>query len=671
VRISSRPWILVLLLWLTFGMAGVLAAERGRADRKSGDDPTLRRGQAYAHLMRALFSVRRGEVGKGVDELHRAVALVPDSPDLQTEAATLLLRWTGRVGEAERMARRALEIDPEHEGATRFLAEVAASRALGPERDEASRLEAIRLYEQLAEGDTAADPEILQTLVQLRLQAGDLEGGIVAVRRLVKERPGDLRATQTLVQLLLRTGREAEALRVLLAYVVDHPSQEELQGWAEQIANSQRAWPAVVEFLDGHAPPGGRSPVFHLFHGEALYRVGRIGDAADAFGLALEADPQDSRARKDLALAYRAMGRLAEAAEMFEALAAQSPDFPYLHQLLAETLAQQGESGGSLRAYRATLAALAGRDDEIGENHRDSIRRQIAALHLGRGEYDEAAAVLATLEAEEGPLGMEILARSAIERREWDRARSLVRHLAEVGEKGLATLFEGEIALGEGKWTKAQDRLDEAISLLGPHSRANVAALYRQAGRADDGLRTLEAWVRQDPERADARFRLGSYLYELERFDDAERELREAFRLDPVHDRALNFLGYSLAERKIRLDEALGLIERALEIDAWNGAYLDSLGWVYYQMERYEDARAPLERAARELPRDSTVLEHLGDLYDSLGEPGGAVLAWDRALEAGGVTDPAALDRKIRRARTETDRLAAEDGRGSGGPPAR
>ena len=163
------------------------------------------------------------------------------------------------------------------------------------------------------------------------------------------------------------------------------------------------------------------------------------------------------------------------------------------------------------------------------------------------------------------------------------------------------------------------------------------------------------------------------YYYELDRFEDADRELRAAFRLNPDHARALNFLGYSLAERKVRLEEALEMIERALELDEWNGAYLDSLGWVYYQLGRHAAAREPLERAARELPRDPTVLEHLGDLYLTLGEREKALTVWGRALEAD-PADPDLLRGKFEREIEAAGRLVDESpsrGRASDAPPPR
>ena len=232
----------------------------------------------------------------------------------------------------------------------------------------------------------------------------------------------------------------------------------------------------------------------------------------------------------------------------------------------------------------------------------------------------------------------------------WSEARRYTKRLAAADRKGIAALLEGEIAVGERRWGKAKSHFDEALAGLGDRARRTIAEVYREAGRPETGLELLEEWRDGSPNESGARFALGVFLYELDRFEDSEIELQETIRLDPEHAPALNFLGYGLAERKVRLEEALGLIERALATDRWNGAYLDSLGWVYYQMGRHEEALEPLEKAAREMPRDSTVLEHLGDVYLRLGERANALVAWTRALEAGS-EQREALEGKIERER--------------------
>ncbi len=652
-----------LLIGLLFSGQVGLAAELERPTGQEQETTTGQRGEAYTYLMRSLFSVRRGEVGAAVDEIHQALQLAPDSPDLLAEAAVLLMEWIGRVGEAEQLARRALELDADHTGALLFLAELSAGRALGPERDEQSRDDAIRYYGKLAAGETENQPEVLEMLVRLLHLAGDHEGALRTARRLVQERPGDVSATNTLAQLLLRSGEASQASLVLVEYAITHPPNEELLAWAEQLANSQQSWAEVVEYLDSRRPFPKQHPAIHHFYGAALLRRERWGEAAEALERALSSAGDDLRIRKDLALAYRGAGRLADAARLFRELAEESPQYPFLQQLLAETLADQNDFDGALAAYHSALRALWGRE-EVAASHRDAIRHRIALLHLSRNELVDARATVDGLEEAENPQALEIRARLAIELGQWEEARKYARRLGEADRNSVASLLAGQAALGEKKWSKASARFKQAVELLGPYVRPRIADIYREADKPEEGLKLLRQWVEESPGQADAHFHLGVYYYELDRFEDADRELRAAFRLNPDHARALNFLGYSLAERKVKLEEALAMIERALEVDEWNGAYLDSLGWVYYQLGRYEAAREPLERAARELPRDPTVLEHLGDVCLKLGERESALTAWGLALEA----DPADPDRL--RAKLAAEGMPVEDFASRGRAPA-
>jgi tetratricopeptide (TPR) repeat protein len=639
----------------------VAAEGDGAPTPAAPESNAVRRGDAYGDLMVALLAARRGDVAGAMAGIQRALERVPDSPDLLVASAELMLQWTGRTVEAERLARRAVELAPEHTGAVRLLAELAAVRALDPRGDESSRAEAIRLFEQLQQ-DPEERTSSLEALAQLRVRAGDLEGAILDVRQLLELRPGDSRAVQMLAQLLLRTDREKDALLALLEFVSSHPDSEDLFDWTEQLATTQEAWPEVVDYLVTRAPFAEDATLLNRFHGEALLRVGRIDEAVDALERSASGNPQDRETRKYLALAYRGQGRLAEAARLFGELAADSPpDAPLLHRLLGETFAEQNDTEAALDAFGKALRALEGRSDVV-PSYRDAVRERIATLLFDGKDPAEAARVLDDLEAAPGVVALEIRCRIAMAERDWEEAERLAQAIEEGGEVGRARLIEGEIAVAERKWGKAASRFEEAIERLGPYARATVADVYRKADRPQDGLRLLEAWSAESPALADARFHLGVYHYELDRFEEAERELREAFRLDPDHARALNFLGYSLAERKVRLDEALGMIERALEVDAWNGAYLDSLGWVYYQMGRFEDARRPLERAALELPRDPVVLEHLGDVYLAVGRVSDAVAVWDRALEAS-PEDPESLRGKILRAGLPSPQLAADEPR--------
>ncbi|MEM6797842.1 MAG: tetratricopeptide repeat protein, partial [Acidobacteriota bacterium] len=96
---------------------------------------------------------------------------------------------------------------------------------------------------------------------------------------------------------------------------------------------------------------------------------------------------------------------------------------------------------------------------------------------------------------------------------------------------------------------------------------------------------------------------------------------------------ALNYLGYMWIEQGEKLEQSLEMVLRAVAEDPDNGAYVDSLGWAYYQLGRYEEAVTHLEWAAGLTPDDPTVFYHLGDTYAALGRESAARIAYGLALE--------------------------------------
>ncbi len=116
-------------------------------------------------------------------------------------------------------------------------------------------------------------------------------------------------------------------------------------------------------------------------------------------------------------------------------------------------------------------------------------------------------------------------------------------------------------------------------------------------------------------------------------FERSEKLLLKCLELDRDYAEALNYLAYMWSEKNLHLDRALEFSRRALAQDPENGAFLDTLGWIYFQQGRYQDALAPLKRAAQLAPDDATVADHLGDLYLKLNHPELAVKCWTTAYQ--------------------------------------
>lgn len=139
----------------------------------------------------------------------------------------------------------------------------------------------------------------------------------------------------------------------------------------------------------------------------------------------------------------------------------------------------------------------------------------------------------------------------------------------------------------------------------------------------------------------------------LGEWEEAESDFRAALEINPDQPQVLNYLGYSLVEKKIKLDEALDMIERAVAASPDSGYIIDSLGWALYRLGRYEEAVPHMERAVELMAVDPVVNDHLGDVYWAVGRYREAEFQWARALsfvdtsESGEDTDPDRIRRKL------------------------
>lgn len=151
----------------------------------------------------------------------------------------------------------------------------------------------------------------------------------------------------------------------------------------------------------------------------------------------------------------------------------------------------------------------------------------------------------------------------------------------------------------------------------------------------------------------------------LKNWEKAEADFRKALELNPEQPQVLNYLGYSLVERQEKLDEALGMIQRAVSARPDSGYIVDSLGWVLYRLGRYNEAVGHMEKAVELMPVDPVVNDHLGDVFWAVGRYREAEFQWKRALsfiepdDTDGEADPGRIRRKLE---VGLDAVLAEEG---------
>jgi tetratricopeptide (TPR) repeat protein len=308
----------------------------------------------------------------------------------------------------------------------------------------------------------------------------------------------------------------------------------------------------------------------------------QIREAIPLYLRVLELQPDDASAREKLATGFILTNQQGKAVEMLEEIIQQHPEKYQSYDLLAQVFDDQGRAllrenkASEARAAFAKAAANYEQSLLVNPNHAVTYIR-LAELLLGAVKDPERAVKMLT-EA----------------RRRFPETAEMVYYLA--------------IALREAKHTQ------EAVATF-------EEALHE--AELDSG------------EMANARFYFdyGAAAEQAGLYDKAADLFRKSISLDPASSaEACNYLAFMWAEQNMHLEEATEMIQRALQTDPNNGAYLDTLGWIEYRQGKYEPALRDLLRAVSNMPHeDAVVFDHLGDTCLKLNRIPQALEAWEKA----------------------------------------
>ncbi len=244
------------------------------------------------------------------------------------------------------------------------------------------------------------------------------------------------------------------------------------------------------------------------------------------------------------------------------------------------------------------------------------------------GQYDLANAAYKDVPADHPAFHAAELGRAAVLRQSGrpEAAIEVLEQLAKrFGDLAIVHSTLGDALRHQDKFEEAVVAYDRALELTDDSERAAWFLYYARA----ISLERLKEWPR------------------------AEADFRKALELNPGQPQVLNYLGYSLVEKQIKLDEALSMIEQAVDASPDSGYIVDSLGWVLYRLGRYEEAVEHMERAVELMPIDPVVNDHLGDVYWAVDRKREARFQWTRALsfvdpdDADGEADPVRMRRKL------------------------
>lgn len=441
-------------------------------------------------------------------------------------------------------------------------------------------------------------------------------------------------------------------------------------------------------------PPDGTAGYLFLVarHFES---TGKIDEAIASLQKAIAIVPDSAELRAELAGLYARQDRAAEALTAAEEALKRDPNNREANRILGTIMAVLADQKKPLRPgddpSQYAPRAMAALEKARGDGNDLNLILMLGKLQLRAGQFDKASVTLRRI-VEEQPQYTEggmLLASAQEGAGRIDDAIVTLEGALQINP----TYFRGLVKLTQlyeqqQRWTEAagayaraqtaNPRADllggQAAALLNAGAAAEARTLLKEGidkrAKPDAALLYLLAESERqlkNPEGAAATARqlrltfpndrrgplMEAQLHEeAGRVAEAEKTLRELIAKDPLDSAALNFLGYMMADRGDRVPEAIELVQRALRLEPGNPSYLDSLGWAYLKQGNLAEADKPLTDAASQLPRNSVVQDHLGELRFRQERFADAAAAWERALAGDGESvDRAAIEKKLREAR--------------------
>lgn len=644
--------IIALALLLTFGLsAGVAAAQPA---------PQVAQGDAYHQFLLGRHLESEGDVDEAIAAHERARRLDPGSAEPVAELAGLYARQ-GQFISARAMAQAALAVDGDNIEAHRVLGSVYSALADNDATDpavtpaDAARLAIDHLERGRRRDGTGFEPGIDITLGRLYLNAGRPEDAVRVLRKVLTDDPDVPEASVLLARAETALGRPERAAEALEAAASGNPRM--LASLAELYERQQR-WPdaaAAYERLSTMTPG---SQDTRVRWATALLQSDSVESAARAREVlrpVLAAAPTDARALYLMASAERRTRDFAAAEATARALIASSPDLPGGPFALAQVFEDQRLYGKAADVLGPSVTRFAAQAEPPRE-----LLTLIAHLGFAQMQSGRAEAAIDTFERARALSGNtggfdSSLVQAYLLARKYDHAADLARAIRQrrPGDLRLAQLEAR--ALGKaGRKDRAIVVMRDAVAEHADDVQAHLtlAEALQDGGRTDEADRVLDQAAQRFPSDVSVPFQRGALLEQRNDYPGAEAAFRQALARDPLHAPSLNYLGYMLAERGERLDEAVTLVERALAVEPDNGSYLDSLGWALFKQKKVDKAEPLLRRAAEQTPYNSVVQDHLGDVLWAAGKHPEAVAAWTRALKGDGESiDASVVEAKIARAK--------------------
>jgi tetratricopeptide (TPR) repeat protein len=503
------------------------------------------------------------------------------------------------------------------------------------------------------------DPQVYQRAVDIALQSRSGEAALLAARSWQEALPQSREANGYLLQILIALNRIPETLEPLKQALTTGPVAErslQISLVPRQYARAgdKKAAAAVVEqALTSYTAQPATAAAAWTAIGQTRVAAGDPTGALDAARKAQAADPraegpallglqlmdakqplaeplvtrylESGPASPDLRMAYARglldMRRETEATQQLQTVVRERPEFAQAWLVLGALQVQDNQFDDGEKSLKRYVELAASMPAEERKRGLDQAYLSLAQIAEKRRDYAGAEAWIARIDNAQDMVSAQLRRASILARQgKLEEGRALIR--------GLPERNPGD----------ARTKLMAEVQLLRDNKQYRAA--FEVAGKA----------AAADPKDMDLLYDQAMLAEKMGDLDEMERLIRQVVAIKPDYHHAYNALGYSLAERNIRLPEARQLIQKALEYAPGDPFISDSLGWVEFRMGNQQEAARILEAAFKTKP-DPEIAAHLGEVLWSLGQRDKAAAIWKEGLLLNG--DNETLNETLKRLRVK------------------
>jgi tetratricopeptide (TPR) repeat protein len=629
---------------------------QGNAPVSNADRATAYYHYTLAHMYAELAgntTNRADYVNRAIENYKAAIKVDPNSA-LLTEELSDLYSQSGRLRDGQTDAEQAIKQNPNDLAAHRILARIYV-RQIDQQRgrvNETMLRQATQEYQKITEL-APKDADAWVWLGRLQSASQNMDAADRAFHKALEVEPDNEDALTGLATVLGIKGDGTGAADLLKKAAEKNPSADSLNRLADAYEQMKEYGLAAdtlrraLELNPPNAPDLERKMALFLISAE------RYDDALAAYQNLANDDPTDADAYLRMSQIYRQKRDIAKAREASDKAKAIDPGNIQIKLNEGYILQAEGKSPEAIEVIRGILqqtelrtydpVQLAGRIDlleqlaamqRIADQTQPAVDsyRQIATLDAAKAPHASANIIETYMLAKEFSKAQEE-ADAAFKKWPTDRELRVSRAslLAEMGKTDAAAADIKKMLDGTN---------DHAIQLA-------LADLYVKGRKFDDAAKSLDAAEKtsdSQEDKIDVWFKRGAMFERMKNISAAEAEFRKVLAVMPDNPATLNYLGYMLTDRNLRLPEALAMIQKAVDRDPNNGAYLDSLGWAYFRMGKLPEAEDNMRRAVELTPHDPTMRDHYAEVLFKAAKVREAIAQWEASLREWQTSSPAELD---------------------------